>query len=158
MPLADFSSRVTRIIRCLGLILCLFKSDIHLRDRFLFKFILLRHMYVGYTNSSFFKRLSSNPFSCTFIHFTIVVLNWYDFRSYYIVLPTSISARGFHTLIICFRCIIYFTTYITHKVFGIIELWTYFTYFTVCSITGFYSFCLWLISNRVTVHMWIGIL
>ena len=71
---------------------CSFILDNHLCDRFVFKFILLRHMYVGYTNISFCQWLNSNPFSRTFVHFTIVVLTWYDFTLSSIVLPMSIYA------------------------------------------------------------------
>ena len=61
MPLAAFSSRVTRLIRCLGLIWFPFNFDNHLRACLLFKFILLLHIYVGYTNMSFCEWLSFNP-------------------------------------------------------------------------------------------------
>ena len=54
---------------------------------FLFKFKLLSHIYVCYTNMSFWEQLSGNPSSCNFVLFTIVVLTWYEFTSYSIVLP-----------------------------------------------------------------------
>ena len=91
----NFSVRVTRLIICLGLILCPLKSDNHLHERLLFNYILLCHMYVGYTNIYFCERLSFNTFSLTFMHFNIVVLSWYDFAPYYILLPMSISALVF---------------------------------------------------------------
>ena len=80
----------------------------------------MRPILVGYTNISFYERLKYNPFRSTYLHFTIIVLTWYDFTLYSIVLPTSISARGFHTLSISFRYIIYVTTEIAHKGFVII--------------------------------------
>ena len=43
----------------------------------------------------FCERLNFNTFMRTFIHFTIVVLTFYDFTSYFILLPISISARVF---------------------------------------------------------------
>ena len=86
MPLTVFNSRVTKLIKCLGLLLFPFKFDNQLCDLFLFKFIVLRHMYVGYTNKFFCEQLSVNTFSHTFVHFTIVLLTSYDFTSYYIVL------------------------------------------------------------------------
>ena len=58
---------------------CSFILNNHLRNRFISKFILLRHVYVGYSNISFRERLSFNTFSHTFVHFTIAVLTWYDF-------------------------------------------------------------------------------
>ena len=78
-----------------------------LRDRFFYKFLLLRQIYIGYTNISFCEKLSFNTFSCTFVHFTIIIFSWYDFTSYSILLRMSISARFFHTFSICLRCIIY---------------------------------------------------
>ena len=113
-----------------------------LRDCFLFKFILLRHICVGYTNTSFCDKLSFNPFSCTILYFDILFLTWYDFTSYSIELSMSVSDLFFHSLRICFRCIIFITTQIPHKCFGIIELWPYFHYCPVCLIMVFYSFCL----------------
>ena len=89
----------------------------HLRDRFIFKFVLVRQILVGYTNVYFCERLNFNPFSCTFVHFNIVVLTWHDFTPYFIVFTMSISARVFHTFIMCFRCIIYVTTLIIHTFF-----------------------------------------
>ena len=82
----------------------------HLRDRFLFKFILLHHIYVGYTNIYFYEQLTFNPFCYTFVKFTIVVLTWYDFTSYSIVLPMSISVQVIQPGSICFRYIFYVTT------------------------------------------------
>ena len=76
----------------------------------IFKFVLLRHILIGHTNISFCVRLNFNPFIPTFVHFTIVVLTWYDFTTYSIVLPMYISAWVFHTLKFYFRCIIYITT------------------------------------------------
>ena len=58
-----------------------------LRDRLLFKFILLHQNYVGYTNMFFCEKLGFNTFSHTFVNFTIVILTWYNFTSYSIVLP-----------------------------------------------------------------------
>ena len=77
-----------------------------LSDSFLFRFNLMRHIYVDYTNMSFYERLNFNPFCCTFVHFTIIVLIWYDITSYTIVLPMSIYALVLWLWSICFRCII----------------------------------------------------
>ena len=99
-----------------------------LRDFFLFKFVLLCHILVVYTNLSFCEQFNINPFYCTFVHFTIVILTWHDFTSYSMVLPNSISDRLFHSLSICFRCIIYVANYSAHKVFGIIYLLRYLSY------------------------------
>ena len=51
-PLGCFSLRVTRFIRCIGLIIPNSKLN-HLCYCLLFKIILLRHIYVGYTNIYF---------------------------------------------------------------------------------------------------------
>ena len=50
-----------------------------LYDRFLFKFVLLCHIFVVYTNISFCERLSSNPFSCIFVtfHYSCFYLVWF---------------------------------------------------------------------------------
>ena len=72
--LAGFSLCATRLIRLPSLILCQFKFDNHLCDRFVFKCILLCHMYIGCTIISIYVWLSFNLFSCTFVHFTIVIL------------------------------------------------------------------------------------
>ena len=93
-----FSMRVTRFIKFLGFIFCLITFD-HLRNHFLFKFILFCHVYIGYTNISFYEQLIFNTFCCTFLYFTIVVLNWYDFTSYSIVLPLSIYDRYFDLVV-----------------------------------------------------------
>ena len=45
-----------------------------------------------------------NTFSCTYAQFNIITLTWYDFTSYSIVLPMSISARVFQPCSTCFRC------------------------------------------------------
>ena len=90
----DLSLLTTGFITCLGLIFYPIKFD-HLCDRFLYKFILLRNIHVDYTSISFCYLLIFNSFCCTFVHFTIVVFTWYDFTSYYILLPMSISARVF---------------------------------------------------------------
>ena len=79
-------------------------------DCFFFIFVFLCHIVVRYTNIFFCERFNFNPFTRKFLHFTITVLNWYDFISYSIVLPMSISDQGFHTLRIYFMCIIYVTT------------------------------------------------
>ena len=73
---------------------------------YLFK---LRHILIGHTKICFCEMLTFNHFLHTFVHFNIVVLNRYDFISYSVVLPMSISARFFHALIIYCRCIIYVT-------------------------------------------------
>ena len=99
MPLADFSLRVFSVFEV---------RDLHfsysiwnrLRGRFVLKFVLLRHILVGDTDFYFYERLKLNPFSCTFVYFTIVIFTWYDFTSYYIVLSIYISDRLFDTLII----------------------------------------------------------
>ena len=52
----------------------------------------------------------------------------------------------------------YITTQIAPKGFVIIELCTYFPYCPLCSIMGFYSFCLQLMSVKVVVRTWIVIL
>ena len=129
-----------------------------LRDCFTYKFVLLRHILVGYTNVYFCDKLNFNTFSRTFVHFTIFVLTWNDFTSYSILLSMSISARAFHTLSMCFRCIIWFNTKIEHTGFGIIELWPYLLYCHVILIAGFYSYCLWLMSDRFTERTWIVIM
>ena len=49
--------------------------------RFMFKFVLLSHTLVGYTNIYLYDRLNLYHFMHTFVHFTIVVLTWYDFTS-----------------------------------------------------------------------------
>ena len=110
MSLMDFCLHFTRLVRCMGLILCPFKIDIHLHDRLLFEFILLCHMYVGYTKIFLCERLSFNLFSRTFEKFTIVVLILYDFTPYSIVLPISISSLVLIHWIICFRCLFYVAT------------------------------------------------
>ena len=104
----DFSSRVTSFTQCLGLI---FFPIIfyHLCYCFLFKFTLLRHIYVGCTIISFCEQLSFNPFSLTFVHFIIVVLTCYYLKSYSTVLTMYISDMVFRLWSICFRCIIYVT-------------------------------------------------
>ena len=107
-----------------------------LRDCFIFKFVLLRHIIVGNTNVFFRERLDFNPFIFTFVHFTVVVFIWYYFTSYSIILPMYISARVFDTLKVYFRCFIYITTKILHTGFGIIELWPYFPYPPVFPIIG----------------------
>ena len=73
------------------------KLENHLHYCFLFKFFLLRQINVDCTNISLCERLRFNSFSHTFLHFTIVILTWYDFTSQYMVLPMSISAWVFHT-------------------------------------------------------------
>ena len=80
-----------------------------LRDRFLFQFVSLRHILVGHASGHLCDRLTINTFSRTLVRFTLVILTWYEFASYSIVLPMSISTRVFHTLSIYFRCIIYVT-------------------------------------------------
>ena len=62
-----------------------------LHDSFLFNFVLLSRILVGYTNIYLCELLNFNPFSRNFLNFTIFVLTWYHFTSYSIVLPTSIS-------------------------------------------------------------------
>ena len=100
-----FRSRVTRLIKYLGLIFCPNKFY-HLRDRFLFKFILLRHICVGYKKIPFCEQLSFNPFVRTFVQFTIFVLTWYNFTPYYMILTILIPAWVFQPWSILFRCII----------------------------------------------------
>ena len=78
--------------------------------RLIFQFILLHHILIGPTNTSFSDRLNLNPFICTFSNLNIVVLTWYDITSYSIVLPMSIYPRLIYSLSIYFRCIIYVTT------------------------------------------------
>ena len=109
MPLADFSLRVFSVFEVRDLH---FSYSIwnHLRGPFVLKFVLLRHILVGDTDFYFYERLKLNPFSCTFVYFTIVIFTWYDFKSYSIVLPMYISAQVFHTLSIYLRCIFYVTT------------------------------------------------
>ena len=109
MPIADFSLRVTSVFEVQDLHFSI-KIWNRLHDFFLFKFVLFHHILVGHTNISFCERLKLNIFMRTFVYFTIVVLTWYDFKSYSIVLPVYISAQVFHTLSIYFRCIIYVTT------------------------------------------------
>ena len=86
------------------------KNSNCLCDLFIFKFALLRHIIVGYTNIDLYERLNFDPFIHTFVHFTIVVLNWCYFTSYSIVLLMSVSYRLFQPCSICFRCIMYVTT------------------------------------------------
>ena len=49
-----------------------------LSDSFLFRFNLMRHIYVDYTNMSFYERLNFNPFCCTFFpfYYSIFGLVW----------------------------------------------------------------------------------
>ena len=99
----------------------------------------MRHILVGHTNISFCERLNFNTFMRTFLNFTIVILTWYDFTSYSIVLPMSISAQVFYVLSIYCGFIIYVTTVITYTGFGIIALWPstgFFPYPPVCYIIG----------------------
>ena len=70
-------------------------------------FNLLCHIYIGFTNVSFCERLSYNPFNRTSVLFTIVFLTWYETKSYYIVLPISISALIFQFWSLYFWCIIF---------------------------------------------------
>ena len=58
-----------------------------LRDRFLFKFVLLLYIIIGFTKIFFWQRLKFNPFMNNFVHFTILILTWCNLTSYYIVLP-----------------------------------------------------------------------
>ena len=46
----------------------------------------LFHIFVGHANVYFYEWLTVNPFSCTLVRFTIVILNWYASVSYSIVL------------------------------------------------------------------------
>ena len=116
-PLGDFSSWITKIIRCIVHKFYPFQFESHLNDWLLFQFILLCHIHVDYTNIYFCEWLNFNTLSRTFIYCTIVIFTWYDFTPYYIVLPTSISDWYFQPGSICFWCIIYVITYITHKGF-----------------------------------------
>ena len=62
-------------------------------------FVSLHHILIGYTSTSFYECLNNNHFSCTFMHFTILLLDWDYFTSYSIALPMSIFVLVFHTLI-----------------------------------------------------------
>ena len=73
---------------------------------FLRRFNLLRHIYVGFTNISFYEHLNYNPFIRTSIILNIVFLTWYDLTPYSLVLPISISALVFRLRSISFSCII----------------------------------------------------
>ena len=68
---------------------------------------------------SFCERLNFNPFSRTFVHFNIVILTWYDFTSYSIVLPMSISALALRLWSIFLGILFYTTNEIAQKGFGI---------------------------------------
>ena len=84
------------LVRRLGILVCMsqgslyvwylyippFKFESHLHYCFLFKFVLLCHILVGYTNIFLCERLIFNLFSHTFVHLTIVVLNSYDSTSW----------------------------------------------------------------------------
>ena len=109
MPLADFSLHVTSLFQVWYLHL-LIQIWNRLRDCLLFKFFLLRHILIGYTNLYLFWRLNWNTLMHTFLNFTVVILTSHDFTSYSKLLPMSIYDFVFHTLIICFRCTIYATT------------------------------------------------
>ena len=53
----------------------------------MFHFVSLFHLLVGHGNGYFCERLTVNPFSCTLVHFTIVIMTWYAYLLYYVVLP-----------------------------------------------------------------------
>ena len=53
-----------------------------------------RQILVVHTNISFCERSKFNPFTRTFVYFTIAIFTWHDFMTYSIVLTMSISARG----------------------------------------------------------------
>ena len=105
-----FSWCITTFIIFMGLISFPFTFENNLHYCLLFKFIFLRHIIVAYTNIYFWEQLIFKPFSPTFVHFTIVIFTWYDFTSYYIVLPISVSFWVFQPQIICFGCIVNITT------------------------------------------------
>ena len=106
MPLMYFSFCVTSVFEVQGLHFSI-KILNCLHDRFLFKFVLFHHVLVGHNKISLCDQLKFNIFMRTFVYFTIVVLTWYDFKSYSIVLLMYISAQVFHTLSIYFRCIVF---------------------------------------------------
>ena len=135
MPLKDFSLRVTNVfeVRDLHFFIQTWKR---LRNRLLFNFVLLRHLLVSYNNIYFYERLNINHFSRKIVNFTIVVLNWYDLKSYSIVLPISISVLVCRLWTICFRFIIYarFTLYFCER-FSYNYWKLYFCSFTVVFLT-----------------------
>ena len=108
IPLTAFSLHVYIVLEVWDLHI-VYSNRKRLRDCFIFKFVLLRHILIVHTNNFFCERLNFNPLIRIFLHFTIVVLTWYDLTSYYIVLPMSIYARILHALIIYCRCIVYIT-------------------------------------------------
>ena len=104
-----FSTCVIRFITCLGLIFWPITFG-HLFGRFLFKFILFCHVYIGYTNISFYEQLIFNTFCCTFLYFyySRFELVWLHIILY------SITFFNFCSLFlpcsICVGCIIYVNT------------------------------------------------
>ena len=113
-PLRACRLLVTRLIKCLVLILCPITFD-YLRDRVLFEVILLCNICIVYINVSFSELKRFKPYCCMFVHFTIAVLTWYEFTSFSIILLMSISVWVFWPWSICLECLIYVTTQITHK-------------------------------------------
>ena len=74
MPLADFSSRVFSVFEVRDLHFS-YSNLNRLIYCFVFKFVLLHQIIVGDTNISFCEWSNFNPFSSTFVYFTIVLLN-----------------------------------------------------------------------------------
>ena len=109
------SLRVTRSIRCLGFTFSHSNLN-HLYHFLFFKIILFdSHTWYPYQHPLLWEVKIFNSFSRTYVLFTIVVLNWYNFTSYSIVLPISISDRVFQPRSTCFSSIIYVTSYTSNK-------------------------------------------
>ena len=157
MPLAYFSSRILSVFEVQDLHIA-YSNRNWLRYWFIFRFVLLGHIPVGHTNIFFCGRLNFNPFSHTFVNFTIFILTWYDFTSYYILLTMSISSQVFHNLSIHCRCIIYVTTWIAYTGFGIIALWIHCPYSPFFFDYWYFNNFLWIMYNRVIVFIWIVIM
>ena len=89
-----------------------------------------------------------NNFSHTYVQFTIVLLNWYDFTSYY-----SITNVNFHSLIVL--SVEYHCQWLNSTCgIDITDIWFYVPFYHVHSITWFDSFHIKQIYDRVIVHMW----
>ena len=76
----------------------------HLCDHLGFKIISFASLLCQiYQRLLLWEVKNSNPFSRTYVQFTIVIFTWYILTSYYIVLPMSISARVYQPGGTCFR-------------------------------------------------------
>ena len=98
----------------------------YLCDCFLFKFVLLLHIYVGYTKISFCELLNFNTFSRTFVHFIIVILTWYDFRPYSIVYLCQFLL-GYFNLVVFYLGLLFTSLLKSH-----IKVLAYFNYCVIC--------------------------